>query len=157
MTDWATLRRLADAQRGLLTRAQCLEAGLSDDVLRWRVTSRRWVRLHEGVFLTVPGRDDWRTTSWAALLAVDTSTPAAAAYAGLGAAFLWGLRPRPPRVTELVVPHDRRVVAPADSTIRRTRRWVGYLDEFAEPAGRPWRRPSSTAPRSARSTTRWGS
>lgn len=59
MTDWSTLRRLADAQRGLLTRAQCLDAGLSEDTLRWRVSSKRWVRLHEAVFLTTPGRDDW--------------------------------------------------------------------------------------------------
>ncbi|MFW5470395.1 type IV toxin-antitoxin system AbiEi family antitoxin domain-containing protein [Knoellia sp. CPCC 206435] len=109
MTDWSTLRRLADQQRGLLTRAQCLDAGLSDDALQWRADSHRWVRLHEGVYLTTPGRDDWRTTSLAALLAVDTSSPACgAAYAGHAAAFLWGLRPRPPAVTEIVVPHARR-------------------------------------------------
>lgn len=35
-------------------------------MLRWRVGSGRWVRLHEGVFLTVPGRDDWLTTATAA-------------------------------------------------------------------------------------------
>lgn len=135
MPDWGALRRAADSQRGLLTRSQCRAAGLSDDVLRWRVDSGRWLRLHEGVYLTVPGRDDWRTTALAALLCVDVpGRECAAAFADTSAAFVWGLTPRPPRVVTLVVPARRRIVAPAGVIVRRSARWAGYLDELEDPA-----------------------
>lgn len=135
MADWGALRRAADGQRGLLTRSQCLAAGLTDDVLRWRVDSRRWRRLHEGVFLTVPGRDDWRTTSLAALLCVDLpGVESGAAFADESAAFWWGLTPRPPALVTLVVPSHRRVVAPPGVVVRRSTRWAGYLDDLEDPA-----------------------
>lgn len=97
--------------------------------------SRLWRRVHEGVFLTVPGRDDWRTTSLAALLSVDLpGVECGAAFADDSAAFWWGLNPRPPAVVTLVVPARRRVVAPPGVVVRRSARWVGYLDELEDPA-----------------------
>jgi len=135
MADWGELRRIADGQRGLLTRAQCLAAGLTDDLLRWRVESGRWVRLHEGVFLTEPGRDDWRTTALAALLCVDLPGPTCgAAFADTSAAFWWGLTSRPPAEVTIVVPLRRRVVAPPGVVVRRSTRWAGYLDDLEDPA-----------------------
>lgn len=135
MADWGALRRAADSQRGLLTLAQCRAAGLTDDVLRWRVDSGRWRRPHEGVYLTEPGRADWQTTALAALLCVDVpGLECAAAFAGTSAAFLWGLTPRPPRVVTLVVPSRRRVVAPPGAVVRRSTRWSGYVHELEDPA-----------------------
>lgn len=135
MADWRALRRAAESQRDLLTRAQCLAAGLTDDVLRWRVESGRWARLHEGVYLTAPGRDDWRTTALAALLCVDLPGPrCAAAFADTSAAFLWGLIPRQPRAVTIVVPARRRVVAPPGVLVRRSTRWSDYIHELEDPA-----------------------
>ncbi|QGN57754.1 type IV toxin-antitoxin system AbiEi family antitoxin domain-containing protein [Nostocoides sp. HKS02] len=134
--DWTALRRLADHQSGMLTRAQCLEAGVPLAMLRWRVDSGRWVRVHEGVFLTVPGRDDWRTAATAALLRALSGSPAAdAALCGDSAAYLWGLRPHPPRTIELVVPQRRSVARPSGATVRRSMRW----DDLVHDRAFPWR------------------
>jgi hypothetical protein len=134
--DWISLRRLADHQSGLLTRAQCLKAGMPVAMVRWRVDSGRWVRLHEGVFLTVPGRDDWRTIATAALLRALSGNPAAdAALCGDSAAYLWGLRAQPPRTIELVVPQRRTVARPVGATVRRSMRW----DTLVHDREFPWR------------------
>ncbi|MGA8981017.1 MAG: type IV toxin-antitoxin system AbiEi family antitoxin domain-containing protein, partial [Pedococcus sp.] len=75
--DWTKLRAHADRQRDLLTRTQCLAAGMSPATLEWRVSSKRWVAVHEGVYLTRPGRDDWQTTALAALLRCSSGRKAA--------------------------------------------------------------------------------
>src|SRR5204862_4224255 len=45
------LARVAREQRGLLTREQCLAAGLSAGAIRWRLNRRRWITVHRGVYL----------------------------------------------------------------------------------------------------------
>ena len=67
------LASVAREQRGLLTRQQCLSAGLTDGAIRWGLTRRGWTTVHQGVYLTVPGRDDWHTTAFAAQLTVPDS------------------------------------------------------------------------------------
>lgn len=134
--DWGLLRRLAGGQADHLTRRQCLAAGMTEAGLKWRVDSRRWERVHEGVFLTKPGRADWHSTSVAALLRVDSGRVAAdAALSGRSAAYLWGLEPRPPAPIELVVPLRRSVVAPGGVRVRRSSRWDDLVDDLAY----PWR------------------
>jgi hypothetical protein len=87
--DWGQLHRDAERQGDLLTRQQCLQAGLSDAAMQWRVTSRRWVRLHPGVFLTKPGHQDWEVAATAALLSTLSGAPEAdAALGGRSAAYL---------------------------------------------------------------------
>ena len=114
--DWGTLRRRADEQCDLLTRAQCLGAGMSAAAVEWRVRSRRWTRVHEGVFLTKPGRTDWNGRAMAALLhALSGARVADAALCGRSAAYLWGLQPKAPAIVEVVIPERRRVVAPHGS------------------------------------------
>ncbi len=109
---------------------------MSVAMLRWRVGSGRWVRLHEGVFLTVPGRDDWPTTATAALLRAMSGGPVAdAALCGDSAAYLWGLKPRAPRTIELVVPQRRSVARPTGATVRRSMRWQTLVHDRAF----PWR------------------
>lgn len=134
--DWRTLRVHAEKQADLVTRRQCLAAGMSEDMIRWRVSSQRWVRIHEGVFLTKPGRSDWLVTGMAALLWSQSGAPAAdAAFSGHSAAFLWGLDRNPPSGVELVVPERRRLVEPPGVTIRRSSRWGNLIHELAY----PWR------------------
>ena len=134
--DWRSLRNAADRQCGLLTRRQCLAAGMTDEALQWRVCSRRWSRWYEGVYLTTPGRDDAYARAMAALLATLSGAAAAdAALCGHSAAHLWGLERRAPAVIELVVPHHRFVVAPPGARVRRSRRWEDLVDDRAY----PWR------------------
>jgi hypothetical protein len=140
--DWSELRRHADRQLDLVTRQQCLSAGMSPHALSWRVESRRWVRVHDGVYLTKPGRDDWPSRAAAALLfAAPDGVAANAALAGRSAAHLWGLDPRQPEEVELVVPERRRVRAPQGIVPRRVFRFSRVLDA----AVFPWRTtPSAT-------------
>jgi phage tail protein X len=140
--DWGELRRLADLQLGLLTRKQCLAAGMTADAVDWRVGSRRWARVHEGVYQTTPGRADWQATATAALLFALSDTHAGdAALCGRSAAYLWGVESRQPAVVELLVPERRRVRAPEGARVRRSFRWDGVVDDLAF----PWRtRPPAT-------------
>lgn len=69
--DVAELRKVAAEQSDLVTRPQRLSAGMTDAAIQWRLDRKWWVRLHPGVYLTVPGRDDWWVTALAAFLAVD--------------------------------------------------------------------------------------
>src|SRR4051794_19597879 len=102
VVDWAPLRTCATRQRDLVTRRQCLAAGLSRRTIEWRLTSGRWVVMQQGVYLTRPGRDDWETSALAALLRADSGGKAAdAALCGRSAAFLWGLERRAPSPVEL--------------------------------------------------------
>ena len=135
-TDGARLRALADGQRDLLTRRQCLAAGMSTHAIDWRLSSRRWAPIHDGVYLTRPGRDDWQTTALAALLRCSSGNPVAdSAFRGRTAAHLWGLHPNPPEVVEIVVPQRRQVRVDARVQVKRSMRWDDLVDDRAY----PWR------------------
>lgn len=64
------LDQVSTEQHALLTRRQCLTAGMSDKAIRWRLDRGWWVAVHHGVYLTQPGRDDWHTRAVAAQLAL---------------------------------------------------------------------------------------
>lgn len=134
--DWSMLHQHANRQYDLLTRRQCLGAGMTDDAVQWRVSSGRWVRLRDGVFLTKPGRDDWNVTATAELLGCLSGAPAAdAAFCGRSALYLWGLERTPPTVTEVVVPYERAIASGPTLRVRRSVRWEDLVDERAF----PWR------------------
>jgi hypothetical protein len=135
-TDWHRLRVLADQQRDLLTRRQCLAAGMGAHAVEWRVSSGRWVAVQHGVYLTRPGRDDWVTRATAALLRCSSGDAAAdAALRGRSAAFLWGILPLAPPLIEVVVPQRRQVRTGVGIRVRRSMRWHDLVDERAW----PWR------------------
>lgn len=104
-------------QAGLVTRAQALGAGLTDDAIAWRLRSGRWVAAHPGVYLTTPGRDDWEMRAVAALLGVG----APSALHGASAGFAWGLVTGAPAVLEVVVPATRRATRRQGLTVVRSR------------------------------------
>lgn len=134
--DWAALRQHANRQFDLLTRRQCLAAGMTDEALQWRVSSGRWARVRAGVFLTRPGRDDWHVTATAHLLRCLSGAPAAdAALCGRSALYLWGLERKPPAVTEVVVPYERTVASGPGLKVRRSVRWEDLVHDTAY----PWR------------------
>jgi hypothetical protein len=129
--DRSELDRVAKEQSGLLTRRQCLAAGMTDDAVAWRLERGWWVGMHPGVYLTVPGRDDWWTRALAAQLAVDD-----AAWSHHAAAFVHGIVAGPPGVVDLLVGHDRRVATPAGARIFRRR---GDVNRFVDELHWPWR------------------
>lgn len=100
---------LADAQLGVLTRAQCLGLGMTPDAIRWLLRSGRWQRVHHGVYARHVGPLDWPARVSAALL-----------YCGDGAvashrtaARLHGLLDQDPQDIEVLIPTSRRVTRPA--------------------------------------------
>jgi very-short-patch-repair endonuclease len=108
------LQRVAAEQHALLTRRQCLTAGLTDKAIRWRLQRGWWVVVHHGVYLTQPGANDWRTSAVAAQLAVPDS-----AWSHHTAGFVHGLLRHPPSTIELVVDAERHVTAPTGTVVRR--------------------------------------
>ena len=128
--DLRTLADVALEQRGLLTRGQCLSAGMTDRAIRWRLQRHRWMTVHHGVYLTIPGRDDWHTTALAAQLAVPDS-----AWSSRTAAFVQGLLRYPPPQIQLVVAADRRVTCPPGVDVRRRL----DVDRAVDQLHWPWR------------------
>jgi predicted transcriptional regulator of viral defense system len=105
---------VAAEQRGVLTRRQCVTAGMSDKAIRWRLERGWWVVVHHGVYSTQPGRDDWHTRALAAQLAVPDS-----AWSHRTAAYVHGLLRDAPTTIDLVVGAERRVAAPAGARVTR--------------------------------------
>jgi hypothetical protein len=117
-------------QRGLVTREQCLEAGMTSKAVRWKLESGQWLRAHPGVYQTLRGKDDWRTTALGAQLAVPGS-----AWSHHTAAHVHGLLSHPPDRVDLLVDSSKRVTAPRGVTIHRRLDADSHLD----PLHWPWR------------------
>ncbi len=122
----AELEEVARQQRRLVTRGQCLNAGLSRKAVEVRLSNGRWRRVHHAVYLTTPGRDDWWTSAMAAHLACGPD----AAWSHRTAAYVWGLLPSAPKTIELLVPRDFAVHAPQGVTVRRCQRLDARVDQL---------------------------
>jgi hypothetical protein len=64
-------REMLHRQRGVLTGAQALDAGLTDKAIAVRLRSGRWQRLHTGVYAAFsgePSRDAQRRRGWNGML-----------------------------------------------------------------------------------------
>ncbi len=46
-------------QHGVITRAQALKCGLTDDAIRWRVRDGQWTRLAQGIYVAQTGTPTW--------------------------------------------------------------------------------------------------
>ncbi|MEP7034563.1 MAG: type IV toxin-antitoxin system AbiEi family antitoxin domain-containing protein [Dermatophilaceae bacterium] len=105
----AGVEALAEAQLGLLTRAQCLGLGMTPGALKWMVRANRWQRVHLGVYATHTGPLDWSARVSAALLSCGEGAVASHGTA----ARLHGLVERDPDVIEVLIPRNRRVSRPS--------------------------------------------
>jgi hypothetical protein len=124
-----TLRYLAQRQSGVVSRSQSLRAGLSPDMVKFRISSGRWRQLHPGVYATftgVPGRGAWR---WAALL-----------WAGSGAtlshetaAELHRLADQAADTIHVTIPGQRRVRAVQGVSLHRSARAVDAVQRDTYP------------------------
>jgi very-short-patch-repair endonuclease len=130
---WTAPSRLLAArvagQFGLVTRAQALGGGLTPKTVECHLSSGRWVRLHPGVYLTTPGRDDWDVRSTAAVLWAGPG----AALSGTSAGYAWGLVRAEPQLLEVVVPADRMVRSVPGVDVSRSRYARARVDENAWP------------------------
>ena len=116
----STLRYLAQRQRGIVSRSQAIRAGLSPDMIKFRIRSNRWQQLHPGVYATftgIPGRGAWL---WAALLA--TGPGAVLSYQT--AAELHGLADKPTSPIHVTIPAQRHLVAVSGVCLHRSGRAV---------------------------------
>lgn len=114
----STLRYLAQQQRGVVSRAQAIRAGLSPDMIKFRVRSGRWQQLHPGVYATfsgIPGRGAWL---WAALLAAGPG----AVLSYQTAAELNGLSDEPTSPIHVTVPAQRHLIAVSGVYLHRSGR-----------------------------------
>ncbi len=101
----AALLRLADAQAGVVSRGQALDAGVSRHVITRLVESEAWLRLGRGVFLTRPTTPDWDALAWGGVLL-------GGPLARLGpesSAFLHRLSEKPPDMVDVLVDAEREV------------------------------------------------
>src|ERR1700683_1366656 len=64
----STLRGLAHHQSGVVSRSQALKAGLSEGVIKFKVSSGRWQEVHPGVYTRVTGGPVRGAQLWAAVL-----------------------------------------------------------------------------------------
>jgi hypothetical protein len=102
----ATLRNLAQYQSGVVSRSQALRAGLTADMIKFRVRSDRWRQLHPGVYTTFTGIPGRGAQLWAAVL----SAGPGAVLSHETAAELHRLSDKPSALIHLTVPWERRVV-----------------------------------------------
>lgn len=126
------LREAAERQAGVVTATQAVRAGLSRTVVRSRVRSGRWQRLHHGVYATFSGDPSRTAVLWAAVL-----------YAGPGAvlshrtaAELGRLVDEPSDLIHVSIPADRRV-SPAPGLVL-------HISKRAREAVHPARLPPQT-------------
>lgn len=63
-----TIEEIAEIQHSVVSRAQVIEAGMSDRWMRYRANTGIWQRPYPGVYITHSGTPDWLTRTSAALL-----------------------------------------------------------------------------------------
>lgn len=114
----AILRYLARRQSGVVSRIQALQAGLSEDMVKFQVRSARWQRIYPGVYAAFTGELSRRAQLWAAVL----SGGPGAALSHQAAAELYRLFDGQAAPIHVTIPHQRRVVEPPGITIHRSRR-----------------------------------
>ena len=125
-------RDVARQQAGVLTRAQAVAAGLSQDAIRANVRAGRWRRIYRGIYATFTGPLPRRSQLWAAALKAGDG----ALLSHETAAELVGLTDEPGRTVHVTVPADRSDVRIPGVVVHRSRR--------AAVKGHPTRTPPQT-------------
>ncbi len=110
---------IARTRHGLVTRADVLACGGTDEVIRTRTAVGRWTAVHPGVYLVGVAPPPWRTSLLAATLAAGPGSAAS----HRAAVVLWGLDGIATAPLELTVPFTAEPL-PADVIQHRTRRPV---------------------------------
>jgi hypothetical protein len=125
----AGARELLRRQRGVLTRAQALDAGLTGKAIVVKLRSGRWQRLHTGVYATFSGEPPRYAQLWAAVLRAGCG----AVLSHQTAAELYGLLAVPAPVIHVTVPGARRINRPPGIVVHHS----GRLDQSRHPVLTP--------------------
>ncbi len=118
------LRYLARRQNGVISRPQALRAGVSPDVIKFRVSRGRWRQIHPGVYATFTGPSGRSARLWAAVLSAGSGT----VLSHETAAELHGLTDKAAGTIHVTVPWQRKVIAVPDVSIHRSR----HSEELAQ-------------------------
>ena len=111
------LDEVAARQHGVMSRAQCLAAGLTEDAVRARLAAGRWCRLHPGIFAPFTGPVTRTALLWAALLHAGDGAMLSHESAGE----LTGLVDQPSPLVHVTIPHGRKVRPMAGVVVHRSR------------------------------------
>jgi hypothetical protein len=123
------LRNLARCQCGVISRAQALRAGLSEDMIKFRVRSDRWQTLHRGVYATFTGGPGHTAQLWAAVLAAGPG----AILSHETAAELLRLSDKAAASIHVTVPRQRHVTAIRGVSLHRSGRAVEAVQRDSSP------------------------
>jgi putative AbiEi antitoxin of type IV toxin-antitoxin system len=123
------LGNLARYQSGVVSRSQALRAGLSADMIKFRVRSGRWLQVHPGVYATFSGVPGRGARQWAAVL----SAGPGAVLSHETAAELHRLADQPTDLIHVTVPLERRVVAVEGVSIYRSAYALGAVQGHTYP------------------------
>lgn len=99
----AAIARIADRQHSLVLRAQALGVGMTDEMIRYRINTGRWIRVAAGVYRLAGAPVTWKQRALAACL---ISGPGAV-VSHRSAAVLWGVSGFRPGPLEITVPPGR--------------------------------------------------
>jgi len=124
-----TLRYLAQRQSGVVTRFQALQAGLTVDMIKFRVRSVRWRQIYPGVYATYTGTPGRSTRLWAAVLSVGPG----AVLSYQTAAELQGLADKRDALIHVTVPRERHVRLAEGISVHRSGRAVEAVQGGAYP------------------------
>jgi hypothetical protein len=125
----STLRYLAGQQNGVVSRSQAIRAGLSADMIKFRLRSGRWRLMHRGVYATFTGVPGRGARLWAAVL----SAGPGAVLSYHTAAELHGLADRLANPIHVTVPHERHVLAAEGISLHRSARAVDAVQRDTYP------------------------
>lgn len=112
------LRELAELQRGVVSRKQALDAGLSADSIRGRVRGGRWRQLQLGVYATFTGDPGRGATLWAAVLRAGPN----AVLSHQTAAELHNLTERRWELVHVTLPRNQRMAPTSGVIVHRSSR-----------------------------------
>jgi hypothetical protein len=125
----STLRYLAGNQCGVISRSQALRAGLTTDMIKFRLRSGRWRLMHRGVYATFTGIPGRGARLWAAVL----SAGPGAMLSYQTAAELHGLVDKTTNPIHVTVPHARHVLAAKGVSLHRSGRAVEAMEQRSYP------------------------
>jgi hypothetical protein len=125
----STLRNLARSQNGVISRSQAIRAGLTVDMIKFRVISDRWRQIHPGVYATFTGAPGRSAQLWAAVL----SAGRGAVLSHETAAELHGLADRSADPVHVTVPVQRKVIPVSGVRIHRSARALEAAQGHAYP------------------------
>ena len=115
-----TLRYLAQRQNGVVSRSQAIRAGLSPDMVKFRISSGRWRQMHPGVYATFTGVPSRGARLWAAVLLAGPG----ATLSHETAAELHRLADQAADTIHVTIPGQRRVRAVEGVRLHRSARAV---------------------------------